>query len=116
MNTGIVQAFLNLIHHIITPTKKKTSISQKERRCFYGKPRNLLHNRSGEKSKRSKRALLGVRCSSESKMYEVDSKVLGFISSLNPNFKGNAVEISPPKSVKTNTSAGADEGMNIASV
>lgn len=58
MNTGIVASFLNLIYHIITPRKKKTSISRGNRDVSMEKLGILVHNRSGvKKSKRSKAAL-----------------------------------------------------------
>lgn len=61
MNAGIVPSFLNLIYHIITPRKKKTSISRRNGDVSMGNLGILVHNRSGvKKSKRSKAELPGV--------------------------------------------------------
>lgn len=62
MNAGIVPSFLNLIYHIITPRKKKTSISRRNGDVSMENLGILVHNRSGvkKKSKRSKAELPGV--------------------------------------------------------
>lgn len=61
MNAGIVPSFLNLIYHIITPRKKKTSISRRSGDVSMENLGILVHNRSGvKKSKRSKAELPGV--------------------------------------------------------
>lgn len=61
MNAGIVSSFLDLIYHIITPRKKKTSISRRNGDVSMENLGILVHNRSGvKKSKRSKAELPGV--------------------------------------------------------
>lgn len=55
MNAGIVPSFLNLIYHIITPRKKKTSISRRNGDVSMENLGILVHNRSGVKKKKSKR-------------------------------------------------------------
>ena len=53
--------FLDLIYHIITPRKKKTSISRRNGDVSMENLGILVHNRSGvKKSKRSKAELPGV--------------------------------------------------------
>ncbi|KAE8604284.1 hypothetical protein XENTR_v10014656 [Xenopus tropicalis] len=54
MNAGIVHAFLNLIYHIITPRKKKTSISLRNGDVSMENLGILVHNRSGVKIKEIK--------------------------------------------------------------
>ncbi|KAG9494251.1 hypothetical protein GDO78_001876 [Eleutherodactylus coqui] len=54
MNAGIVHVFLNLIYHIITPRKKKTSISLRNGDVSMENLGILGHNRSGVKIKEIK--------------------------------------------------------------
>lgn len=49
VNAGIVPSFLNLIYHIITPRKKKTSISRRNGDVSMENLGILVHNRSGVK-------------------------------------------------------------------
>lgn len=49
MNAGIVSSFLDLIYHIITPRKKKTSISRRNGDVSMENLGILVHNRSGVK-------------------------------------------------------------------
>ena len=49
MNAGIVPSFLNLIYHIITPRKKKTSISRRNGDVSMENLGILVHNRSSVK-------------------------------------------------------------------
>lgn len=49
MNASIVPGFEILIHHIITPARKKTSISPRKGRVSMENQRIFAHNRSGVK-------------------------------------------------------------------
>ena len=55
MNAGIVPSFLNLIYHIITPRKKKTSISRRNGDVSMENLGILVHNRSGVKQKKKQK-------------------------------------------------------------
>lgn len=87
MNAGIVPSFLNLIYHIITPRKKKTSISRRNGDVSMENLRILVHNRSGvKKNQRDQRqSSLEYRCVSELKIDDADYKVL-FSSLFSPLF------------------------------
>ncbi len=78
MNTAIVRGFEILIHHIITPATKKTSIFPGKGDVSMEKQRILAHNRSGvetrgRKNERDQRVSSWERgCVCESKIDEVD--------------------------------------------
>lgn len=53
MNASIVPGFEILIHHIITPARKETSISPQRRHVSMEKQRILAHNRSVLRKRRA---------------------------------------------------------------
>lgn len=53
MNASIVPGFEILIHHIITPARKETSISPRRRHVSMEKQRILAHNRSVLRKRRA---------------------------------------------------------------
>lgn len=62
LTAGIVPAFLNLIYHIITPRRKKTSISRRHGSVSMENRGILVQNRSGvKKTTKPKRSKPGLR-------------------------------------------------------
>lgn len=86
VNAGIVSSFLDLIYHIITPRKKKTSISRRNGDVSMENLGIFVHNRSGVKNQRDQRqSSREYRCVCELKMDDADYKVL-FSSLFSPLF------------------------------